>query len=301
MSLFAALIYWIIVALWLTVLGAILYFYLRNPRTFGMARTLLAILAIDTARNIFENIYFGVYFGGKYGLFPAATVSILGQPGLLVLPKILDVIAGSVVLALLLLHRLPKAVKERSRAEHHAGELRTLAVVDWLTGVHNRRHFEALLRAELARSKRSRRPLSVLMIDIDRFKAVNDHLGYPAGDRVLQSIAAVCLAAKRAADVVARVGGEEFAMMLPETTDGDAAQFAERLRQHMRTSAPTVDDKKVSISVSIGIAAATMTTSGSEALLRCAHQALDDAKRAGRDRVAVWRPPITVPPAVAAE
>jgi hypothetical protein len=87
MSLFAALIYWVIVALWLTVLGTIIFFYIRNPRTFGTTRLLLAVLTIDTARNILENTYFGLYFGGKYGLFSQDMAALLGQPILLIIPK----------------------------------------------------------------------------------------------------------------------------------------------------------------------------------------------------------------------
>ena len=97
---------------------------------------------IDTARNIFENSYFGVYFGSQYGLFPASMAQVLGQPFLLVLPKIVNVIAGCFVLGVLLLRWLPLAIKERGRADQRATDLETLAAVDWLTGLYNRRHFE---------------------------------------------------------------------------------------------------------------------------------------------------------------
>jgi|SRR5580704_4847312 hypothetical protein len=117
MQLFAALIYWAIVALWLTVLGTVIFFYIRNPKAFGTTRLLLAVLAIDTTRNILENSYFGVYFGAQYGLFPSSMTAVLGQPVLLVLPKIVNVIAGCFVLGLLLLRWLPLAIKERGRAD----------------------------------------------------------------------------------------------------------------------------------------------------------------------------------------
>jgi diguanylate cyclase (GGDEF)-like protein len=285
MPLFAALIYWVIVALWLTVLGTTLFFYKRAPRAFGTTRLLLAVLAIDAVRNLFENVYFGLYFGGQYGLLPAEIVHVLGQPALLVVPKILNVFAGCVVLGLLLLRWLPLAVE-------------TLATIDWLTGLYNRRHFETLARAELSRSLRYMRPLSVLMIDIDHFKAVNERFGHAVGDRVLQAVATVCLAAKRDADIVARVGGEEFALMLPETTDTAASQFAERLRQQVRDYSPTVDGEKLKITVSIGIVGGGLNNAGIEPLLRCADQALYEAKRLGRNRVVVWRPQV---PATLAE
>jgi diguanylate cyclase (GGDEF)-like protein len=290
MNLLAALIYWAIVALWLTVLSTIIYFYLRNSRAFGTTKLLLGVLAIDSARNIFENLYFGAYFGGQYGLFPIETVHILGRPAFLILPKILNLGAGCLVLGLLLLRWLPLAVKERSMAEQHATDLETLAAVDWLTGLYNRRHFETLAHAELARSQRYVRPMSILLIDIDHFKAVNDRYGHAAGDRVLQAVAAVCQAAKRDADVVARVGGEEFALVLPETTDIAATQFAERLRAQIRDWSLSIDGRTLALTVSIGVAGATLSTSGVGELMRRADQALYEAKRSGRNRVVVSRP-----------
>jgi diguanylate cyclase (GGDEF)-like protein len=301
MQLFAALIYWIIVSLWLTVLGTILIFYIRNPKAFGTTRLLLAVLAIDTVRNIFENSYFGVYFGSQYGLFPVSMAQLLGQPFLLVLPKIINVVAGCFVLGVLLLRWLPLAIKERGQADQRASDLETLAAVDWLTGLYNRRQFESLAQAELARSQRYMRPLTLMMLDIDHFKKVNDTYGHATGDRVLQALATVCLATKRDADIAARLGGEEFALLLPETTAGAAAQFAERLRQQIRDCAPVVEGEKLPITVSIGIAASSQTTAGVQPLLSNSDQALYEAKRAGRNRVAVWQPPAQVPLPQAAE
>jgi hypothetical protein len=80
MSLAAALIYWVIISVWLVVLGTLCAAYIRNPRTFGAMRLLLSVIVIDTVRNIIENLYFGLYFGGQYGLFPDSIVSALGNP-----------------------------------------------------------------------------------------------------------------------------------------------------------------------------------------------------------------------------
>jgi signal transduction histidine kinase len=126
MTFAAALIYWVIVALWLTVLITLAVFYARNPRLFGTTRLLLSVVAIDTSRNIVENIYFGVYFGGQYGIFPAAVVGLLGEPVLLILPKILNVVAGCVVLGLLLLRWLPSAVREHSGLEKNIDDAQRL-------------------------------------------------------------------------------------------------------------------------------------------------------------------------------
>jgi hypothetical protein len=129
-SLAAALVYWVIVLLWLTVLATLLVFYVRNPRVFGTTRLLLAVVAIDTMRNIVENIYFGVYFGGQYGIFPVSAVDMLGKPYLLVIPKLLNVIAGCVVLGLLLLRWLPAAVREHKQSEQNVADLKILATTD---------------------------------------------------------------------------------------------------------------------------------------------------------------------------
>src|ERR1700692_2559393 len=117
MNLAAALIYWAIVSLWLAVLATVSVSYIRNPRTFGATRLLLAVVAIDTTRNIVENLYFGLYFGAQYGLFPGAIVGVLGQPQLLIIPKIINVAAACVVLGLLFLKWLPIALEERAKAE----------------------------------------------------------------------------------------------------------------------------------------------------------------------------------------
>ena len=117
MSLAAALIYWIIISLWLAVFATVGVAFMRNPRTFGAVRLLLFVIVIDTVRNIIENLYFGLYFGGQYGLFPAAIVGVLGNPTYLIVPKVMNVVAASAVLGLLVLRWLPQASKERADAD----------------------------------------------------------------------------------------------------------------------------------------------------------------------------------------
>src|SRR5262245_18475024 len=130
----AILIYWVIVAVWESVLGVVLYFFLRDPRMFGTTRVLLAVIAIDTVRNIVENVYFGLYFGSRLGAFPAEIATVLGEPVLLLVPKVLNVIAGVVVLSILLLHWLPRAMVERRDADERAAHLGVLAATVPLTG-----------------------------------------------------------------------------------------------------------------------------------------------------------------------
>ena len=287
MSYVATYIYWAIVALWLIVLSSVAYYYVRNPRAFGTTRLLLTVIGIDTVRNVTENIYFGLYFGGKFGVFPSWTVDILGRPELLIMPKITNLVAGGVVLGLLLFHWLPHAVKDWKRSEQRAHDLQSLAAIDPLTGLYNRRQFETLARAELARCQRYVRPCSFLMIDVDHFKVVNDTFGHQMGDWVLKMVANTLTAARRDADVVARFGGEEFVIMLPETTRDAAAMVAERIRSTVAASALAVGDSRLSLTISIGVGETMAGLPGVEAVLRDADQALYDAKANGRNIVRV--------------
>jgi diguanylate cyclase (GGDEF)-like protein len=289
MSFGAAGIYWVVVALWAAVLSSVIFFYARNPKAFGTIRLLLLVVGIDAFRNVFENVYFGLYFGARYGFFSNDIVGVLGQPALLLVPKIINVVAGTVVLALLLYQWLPEAVREWAKSQQRTRDLEKLAAIDPLTGISNRRQFESLARAELGRSQRYMRPLSLLMIDIDHFKQVNDRFGHEAGDRVLKFLANVLISAKRASDVVGRIGGEEFAILLPETSKEAALVIAERLRQLAQTCAPAIAGEKLDVTISIGVAAASIRTSGMETLCRQADQALYEAKRSGRNRVVAAR------------
>lgn len=172
-------------------------------------------------------------------------------------------------------------------------QLKELATTDGLTGLLNRRSFDQVLDGELARTGRERQPLSLLMIDVDRFKAYNDRYGHPAGDKCLKLVAA-CLreAALRPGDSLARYGGEEFVAILPNTDEDGAYVIAERLRKSLKQlGLPHEGSEKGIITVSIGIAsyAGTTTDRRDTELLRRADEALYDAKAAGRDRVTGWR------------
>jgi diguanylate cyclase (GGDEF)-like protein len=253
---------------------------------------LLTVIGIDTVRNIAENIYFGLYFGGKYGAFPSWTIDVLGRPELLILPKITNVVAGCVVLGLLLFHWLPHAVRDWKRSEQRVHDLQTLAAIDPLTGLYNRRQFETMARAELARCQRYLRPCSFLMIDIDHFKRVNDDFGHEMGDWVLKMVATTLATAKRDADVVARFGGEEFVVMLPETTLEAATMVAERFRSMVFANAMAIGEAKLSLTISAGIGEASASSPGIEAILRDADRALYEAKQTGRNRVCIAKRPL---------
>ena len=290
MTFAAALIYWVIVCAWVTVLGTVLYFYINNPKAFGTTRLLLSVVAIDAARNIIENAYFGVYFGAQYGFFPAELIGLLGTPGLLLLPKLFNILAGGLVLSILLLRWLPEAVRERRDSEDRAVQLAHLAAIDGLTGLFNRRHFMGLAETEIDRAHRYGRDFSLLLLDIDRFKSVNDTHGHDIGDKVIIAIAQACEAQLRHSDSVGRFGGEEFAVLLPETRLAEAAAFADRLRQAVAATRVAAPAGELAVTISIGVSAVCAGATATS-LIKEADLALYDAKRAGRDRVAVFQEP----------
>jgi len=176
------------------------------------------------------------------------------------------------------------------------GEQQRLADTDALTGLHNRRFLTKTL-AEREQQDPAR-PLSLLMIDLDRFKQINDTYGHPAGDAVLQAAAARIVAACRRTDVVARVGGEEFVVLLPGVGPDEATATAEAIRR--RISAEPVRPGVLSIALTTSIGVASQDGPGRADLLRLADQALYQAKALGRDRVVTSQPPPDVTQQLAA-
>ena len=168
-------------------------------------------------------------------------------------------------------------------------ELAALAVRDGLTGLYNRRAFDSRLADEVHRAARYRRPLSLLMIDIDHFKLYNDAYGHPHGDQLLRDMAGLLQRSVRSTDFVARYGGEEFAIILPESNQANALGLASAILARVAEH-PFVDDETQLVgplTVSIGAAQHGGEAGASEALLLSADQALYRAKRAGRNQVAV--------------
>jgi diguanylate cyclase (GGDEF)-like protein len=177
-----------------------------------------------------------------------------------------------------------------SELARHAEMLERLATVDGMTGLCNRRHFLALADNEWARFVRYARPLALLMIDIDLFKSVNDRYGHDVGDEVIKSIADVLKTRKRASDIAGRLGGEEFALLLPETMLDNACGVAERLRRLVADGAVTVAENRIPITISIGASTAHKEMNGVTELIKQADVALYEAKRSGRNRVCRFEP-----------
>ncbi|MGH8464094.1 MAG: diguanylate cyclase, partial [Pseudomonas sp.] len=173
------------------------------------------------------------------------------------------------------------------RRRHIAEQgLATLAATDSLTGLANRRRLDQVLRQEWARSQRNARPLSVLMIDVDHFKAFNERHGHPGGDDALRQVAAaIDNSIRRPADLAARYGGEEFLVVLPETDLQGAQLLAERIRRNVEALPHYADDSQP-VTVSVGIGCYTPNAQQDLAtLLGSADDALYRAKRNGRNRV----------------
>jgi diguanylate cyclase (GGDEF)-like protein len=171
-------------------------------------------------------------------------------------------------------------------AEYHE-EIYRLTIIDALTEIHNKRYLLEFLDRELARSARHGRPLSLVLIDIDHFKVINEEFGHLGGDFTLRELATCIKAMVRKEELFARYGGEEFTLVLPETTLEGSLQVAERVRALVESHPFQYEGKRYAITVSIGVA----STPGDDALtnhelVRQADERLYQAKRDGRNRVA---------------
>jgi len=161
--------------------------------------------------------------------------------------------------------------------------------VDPLTGIANRRHIHDRYERELRRARRYQKDLTVLAIDLDRFKEINDTFGHAAGDRVLVEVARRLLETCRETDAIGRTGGDEILVLLPETKAEDALPLAERLRRRVGEEPVSIDDEggKVRVSLSIGMASFPRDGRDAETILARADEALYRSKRGGRDAVSV--------------
>jgi len=194
--------------------------------------------------------------------------------------SIIDLIAPQIALAL-----------ERAEWQQRANQFQLMSITDPLTGLHNRRYLEARLGEELSRSKRYNYPLSFMMIDIDDFKLYNDRNGHQAGDRALE-ITAQCLRAMlRKVDVASRYGGEEFSILLPQTSLEEAGVIADRIRRKIMTTryphGPT--QPLGGVTVSIGLSTFSATLDSAEAIVRAADRALYHAKNHGKNRAYAYQ------------
>lgn len=186
--------------------------------------------------------------------------------------------------------RLAALVRRRQVAFARAAETRAawrMAVIDPVTGLYNRHHLDVTLPAAIDSARAGDRPLALLMIDLDALKPFNDRWGHAAGDRVLKTVAEALQSSVRLTDVIARYGGDEIAVVMPDTDASTARAVAARLvRVVAQTRIGRVADGEAGVTVSIGMATLNASDAGPETLLMRADAALYDAKRGGRNRVA---------------
>ena len=194
--------------------------------------------------------------------------------------SVIDLVAPQIALAL-----------ERAAWQQRANQFQLMSITDPLTGLHNRRYLEARLTEELSRSKRYNYPLSFMMIDIDDFKLYNDLNGHQAGDRALEITAQCLRAALRKVDVASRYGGEEFSILLPQTSLGEAGVIADRIRRKiMTTSFPHGKTQPLGgVTVSIGLSTFSPALDSAEAIVRAADRALYHAKSHGKNRAYAYQ------------
>ncbi|MBF5042747.1 diguanylate cyclase [Aggregicoccus sp. 17bor-14] len=197
-----------------------------------------------------------------------------------------------------LLARVERCLETKRRIDAltaQAAELQKLSTTDGLTQVHNHRHFQERLREEFRRAQRYGDPLSLILVDLDHFKAVNDRHGHLAGDRVLREVSGALRQSVRDTDLLARYGGEEFAVLLPHTSVGGSLTVAERILRDVGALAVALEAAAqpagapvppLRVTASVGVSALPHRSIGSaEQLFRAADEALYRAKREGRNRV----------------
>ena len=168
-------------------------------------------------------------------------------------------------------------------------EVEKLAVTDGLTGLYNHKHFQERLNGEFQRLERIPHPISLMLIDLDYFKRVNDTYGHPVGDAVLTDLAKILRKTLRGIDIIARYGGEEFAAVLINTDVSGAKKIAERLRTYVMNTPFFVEEKQLSLTLSVGVAAYPHDAKTKDELISKADQSLYHAKKNGRNQVCAWK------------
>jgi len=260
-------------------------------------------------------------FGGRTGVLRAAALMFAGALlGVMIAGAHLSLATSGPVTALsifsvsvftliiadgaygraVMLHEARRRLRDSERAlteqlreiSELQAQLREQADRDPLTGLYNRRFFATTLARELLRCERERQPLSLVLIDIDHFKQINDNHGHQAGDEVLKKLAAILTGQARGSDVACRYGGEEFMLLLPTMALDVAFERAEQWRAAFAASTVEIDGMPIRATLSIGIAACPDHADSDEALIRCADRALYRAKASGRNCVKVGAAPL---------
>lgn len=269
-----------LISLILIAAGGLLFYY-RSAFDRQVWRWLVAALLFSIAAELTFTFYVGVYdflnllghffkIAAFYFLYKAIIEMGLEKP------------------QRLLFQNLQKNQQELREALE---EVQRLAMLDSLTGLYNRRHFFEAGEIEIERAQRYHHSLSAIMLDLDYFKQVNDRFGHNIGDLVLREVAECCRQETRTADILCRYGGEEFAILLPETSMEAAVEVAERLRQLIAQMKFSTDNGPLTLTASLGVAVLCDRCDKKEILLSHADQALYEAKHSGRDCVKQYSHP----------
>lgn len=185
--------------------------------------------------------------------------------------------------------RICNALKTKFYYDYVLEMARDDALRDPLTGLWNHRQFHELLRTEIAKHKRTSEPVTVMMLDLDRFKKINDTYGHPIGDQVITESASILKSVLRPGDVVARYGGEEFGLVLPGVDRAYALEVGERIRESVQQGEITVHGRRIPMSVSVGFAIYPEDASDASSVVQIADMALLQAKARGRNRIETVR------------
>jgi diguanylate cyclase (GGDEF)-like protein len=289
--------------------------FVQSPRLFVVgtlvlfADTILIILAFEAVSRVLRPLFLRVWVSLALVLVFDTLLFVTGafaeHPAYrqILLSGMLGKLAASLIYALALAVYLPRAGLAESQAEESLRPglgalfqvltyrqryeaLRAQAARDTLTGVYNRGFFDEMLAVQVAQARRGGGAVSVMMIDVDHFKRINDAHGHSEGDRALRVIAQALVGAVRASDVVCRYGGEEFCVILPGTAPEPAAQLAARVREEVPRACQRAGiSGGARVTVTIGVAACPQDGVEREAVMRAADRRLYRGKDAGRDRV----------------
>ena len=271
---------WMAVALWISATLHPIVF--RGPRGFAESA---GLLAAGSFIGILVN-------GGQVRLETTPAVTVLSIAFLAVYLLILTFDAYGRAATLVevrrkLRHSEQTLQQRLLEIEDLQAQLREQANRDPLTGLYNRRYLDETLGRELAQARRSGNNLSLLLLDIDHFKRINDNFGHPAGDAVLHHSGTLLQALSRQSDLVCRYGGEEFLLLLPGTGPAGAREQAEKIRRSMESRPVAFEDRWIDVRASIGVATVNPDIDTPETLIGRADRALYAAKKAGRNQVMV--------------
>jgi diguanylate cyclase (GGDEF)-like protein len=271
---------WMAVALWVSATLHPVVF--RGPRGFAESA---GLLAAGTVFGIVAN-------GGQVQLEtnPAVTVVSIAFLAVYLLILTFDAYGRAATLAEVRrkLRNSEQSLQQRLvEIEYLQTQLREQANRDPLTGVYNRRYLDATLGRELAQARRGGKDLSLLLLDIDHFKRINDDFGHPAGDEVLRHSGTLLQTLSRQSDLVCRYGGEEFLLLLPDTGPAGAREQAEKIRRTLQSRPVAFENQAIDVRASIGVATLNPDLDTPETLIGRADRALYAAKNAGRNQVMV--------------